>query len=363
MAIHRKIKKILAVGADSSTGMSGQTFMFDYSIDLLRKIQNVKVDIVYLPNPQKRKVWQRIYYHLVFFKEIIAGINKNDVIFFQTTQSFLGFFRDLPLLLFTTKKKKIVQILGGYYGYLIESQPSYIKNMLIKGLSKADLLLIETEATKDTFRFAQKVFEKLEILPNGVIINEKKNLLRTPTPDNLKILFLSSMIKEKGYDDVLAAAEILRNNHNINVDLTFVGPFLFGGEAEFKNSIKDKAYVSYFKSIIGHQKTQLYLSHHFFILPSYYINEGQPLALLEAMGHGCVCIATDYRGIASTIENGLTGIFVKPQDPVDIARKITSVMKDDIYDKIRQNAIVMISQKHTNACFEKSFEQKINRII
>ncbi len=57
-----------------------------------------------------------------------------------------------------------------------------------------------------------------------------------------------------------------------------------------------------------------------FILPS--IKEGLGLSLVEAMAFGRPCIASRVGGIESLIEDGVTGMLVKPGDPDELARAV-----------------------------------------
>ena len=44
--------------------------------------------------------------------------------------------------------------------------------------------------------------------------------------------------------------------------------------------------------------------------PTRYINEGQPVSLIEAMAAGCAIVATRFRAIAALLEDGVNGLFV-----------------------------------------------------
>lgn len=57
-----------------------------------------------------------------------------------------------------------------------------------------------------------------------------------------------------------------------------------------------------------------------FVLPS--IKEGLGLSLVEAMAFGRPCIASRVGGIESLIENGVSGLLVKPGDPEELARAV-----------------------------------------
>jgi glycosyltransferase involved in cell wall biosynthesis len=65
-----------------------------------------------------------------------------------------------------------------------------------------------------------------------------------------------------------------------------------------------------------------------FILPSLW--EGMPIALLEAMGGGRPVIATDVAGTPEVVEDGVSGILVRPQDPTALAEAIQRVASDGL---------------------------------
>src|SRR5262249_9884403 len=63
-----------------------------------------------------------------------------------------------------------------------------------------------------------------------------------------------------------------------------------------------------------------------FVLPSR--NEGMPNALLEAMACGLPCIATRVSGSEDLITDGLNGILLEPEEPVQMAYALRSLIED-----------------------------------
>ncbi|MDH4228329.1 MAG: glycosyltransferase family 4 protein [Nitrospirota bacterium] len=68
-----------------------------------------------------------------------------------------------------------------------------------------------------------------------------------------------------------------------------------------------------------------------FVLPSR--SEGCPIALLEAMSMGCVCIATDVGEVASMIRHGVSGWLVPPADPRALADAIRAALAQPQEDR------------------------------
>ena len=63
-----------------------------------------------------------------------------------------------------------------------------------------------------------------------------------------------------------------------------------------------------------------------FVLPS--LQEGLPIALVEAMALGLPCIATNVNAIPEAIENNVNGVLVKPNDAGELRAAIMRLVED-----------------------------------
>ncbi len=175
--------------------------------------------------------------------------------------------------------------------------------------------------------------------------------------EKLELLFLSNMIKKKGYLDVLEAARILRDQ-GVPAHLTLVGQWLSDLDREIvdlfikQNNLKEE--ISYLGAIHDRARVKsIYLNSDIFLLPSYLI-EGQPLTILEAMNAGTPVITTRLGGMVEMIHEGRNGYFVPSKDSKAIAQAVLRLQKRDRWKSFAQAARTAYLEKYsTDAVLEQ----------
>lgn len=99
-----------------------------------------------------------------------------------------------------------------------------------------------------------------------------------------------------------------------------------------------------------------------FVLPS--LHESSPNALIEAMGMGLPCIASDVGGIADLIDDGKNGIRVAPQDATALAAALHQVLTEtDFATALGKNARLSVQQKFNNEESMRSLEEIYQRVV
>lgn len=154
---------------------------------------------------------------------------------------------------------------------------------------------------------------KLYCIPNGIELPDiGMNTIFRNNFQPIKIIFVGRLNHEqKGIYFIPEILGLCRKKATFPFELTIVGD---GPEKNRLISLlKEKGVddLVTFKGIIPREEVYtLYLSHHIFIMPSFY--EGLPFTLIESMSCGCVPIASYLENITSyCVEDGVDG-FLPP---------------------------------------------------
>ena len=149
---------------------------------------------------------------------------------------------------------------------------------------------------------------------------------RPPTERVERIFCAARLAPEKGHPFLIHALKILRDNgHEIELRLGGDGPSRTQlVELTQQLGLSDRVHFLGHLSeddIIGHlQASDL------FVLPSFV--EGIPVAAMEAMAIGVPVISTNIAGTSELIEDGRTGVLVRPSDAQALVNAIIRMKTD-----------------------------------
>ena len=159
-----------------------------------------------------------------------------------------------------------------------------------------------------------KTYKKVLFLPNGVEnhYNDKsfEKYILEKDFSKINVLYLSNMIKSKGYFEVLKLANEYKNK---NINFHFAGGWQNKeDEKEFFDFIQNnhlEDIVTFHGFINGKQKKELFEKSHLFAFPTTYKNEAFPLSILEAFSYGLPVLSTDEGSIPFIIDEN-SGVVI-----------------------------------------------------
>jgi glycosyltransferase involved in cell wall biosynthesis len=150
-----------------------------------------------------------------------------------------------------------------------------------------------------------------------------------------RALFLANCTPDKGVFDALEAIALANTSAPsldpaIEWELVVAGGFVQpADEAAFHQRIARPDLAGRVRRVgfvSGASKARAFAEADVFLYPSYFANEGQPLALIEAMAHGLVPVSTRWRGIPEMLPASYPGL-VPVRDPAAAARALGIVAR------------------------------------
>ncbi|EIM05710.1 glycosyltransferase [Planococcus antarcticus DSM 14505] len=186
------------------------------------------------------------------------------------------------------------------------------------GLKKAACVFFQNESNREFFIGKRIVGKNNRLIPGSGVNLKDYKLQNYPSSDKgIKFLFIGRIMKAKGIDELLAAAEKIKTMHqNTSFDLI--------GDIEEDFSIKLKEYTE--KKIINYHGQQdsvipFIRDTHATILPSYH--EGTANVLLESAASGRPVIGTAIPGCIETYNEGISGFGCKVRNSESLVQAIS----------------------------------------
>ena len=339
--------KYLCIGTCSQpkkNRFTGQSVMFDGMVSYLQK-DGSNVDIVDIsPKIHGKGVIIRSLDYVIILTELLLKLLRShyNIAYIISSQSRNGFLRDYAMITLCRwfKIPVITHQYGANYHQLLDVLDKKGLKRLSNMLSYVSSIIVEGDYMKEQFSFLPNYIEKVKVIPNGLPVVGKQ-ALKPKLYDGKQpfmLFYLSNLIWSKGYFDVLKAVDIVVNKEQLDVNCVFAGRFMashddekpgISNKEDFDKFVRDHSLterVKYYPGLYGDEKDKYFSDANVFLLPTYYINEGQPVSIVEAMAYGCVPLVTEYRHIPMMI-NEQNGCFVRPKDAEDIARNVKYLME------------------------------------
>jgi glycosyltransferase involved in cell wall biosynthesis len=258
--------------------------------------------------------------------------NKIDIIFFDSWKS-------LELFDYSTDTKKICLVHGNEILKLSD------KNRIINSLNKADLLIFNSQFTKNktikNFKTSKKINHKV-IYP-AFIKKISKNKVNKKKYD---LCTVARLEYRKGHHLVFEAMSILRDDYKISLKYAILGD---GPELSRLKDLVMKFSLQKQVDFIHHDisSEKIYKNSSVHIMPTISTPEsieGFGISNVEAASFGLPCVISNSGGTPESI--GDNGIIVKENDPKKLVKSIIDIFKT--YQSYSRKSYV----------FAKNFESK-----
>jgi glycosyltransferase involved in cell wall biosynthesis len=162
--------------------------------------------------------------------------------------------------------------------------------------------------------------KKLILVHNGIQLPKQLRELRSCEKESpLQLLFVGRFDRQKGFDVLLAAMNLLED---YPVELVAVGEPVNGAVAPVPQ--KNVRYLGWLDS---ESLGPVFAAAHVLVVPSRW--EGFAMVPLEGMSYGLPIIASDCSSLPEVVVNGVTGCLFPVEDSKALAECILSRTKED----------------------------------
>src|SRR5690625_3603931 len=197
-------------------------------------------------------------------------------------------------------------------------------------LRKASCIFFQNEENQKFFTSKNIGTDTHKLIPGSGVNLEHFKVLDYPDEREVNFLFIARIIKEKGIDKYLEAAEYIRGKYpytrfHIIVD----------SDEQYNNRLigmQNKGIVTYH----GRQNDvrEFHKISHCTIHPTYY-PEGMSNVLLESAASGRPIITTNRAGCREVVNDNVNGYIAEQKNSEDLIKKIEDFLRLDYKDKIQ----------------------------
>jgi glycosyltransferase involved in cell wall biosynthesis len=329
----------------------------------LRK-KNWKVDTINseysesITNKHGRISFKKLYFIRTYLH--VGKVLFSKITYITIGQSYFGVLKYLPFIVLAkiTKKKLVVHLHGNHLLNEYNTLEGLKRIIFHKLISMFDYGIVLSESLRNNFEpFLKKesIFELHNFFEESLILPLEK-LIQQKEYSELRVLFLSNLIEEKGINILLEAVKKLKAK-GINIRLKVAG-----------NKIKENNLSDYFNTldgvdyvgvVHGEEKQKLLLWSNVFCLPTFYKMEGQPISILEAMAMGNLILTTNHAGIKDVCKEQ-NAVFCEKENVEDLAIKLEELVDDQ--NQIQKKGL--LNMQYANSSFtEELFIENANKIL
>ena len=225
-------------------------------------------------------------------------------------------------------------------------------------LRRFDAIAAVSGTIQDTLTRSGVQQDRVRIVENGIDIESFSRgqpiLKNLPKFKNRKIVgFVGRLVREKGLTFLLEAAKsIVAMDSNVTFVLAGDGPDQdYLGQLVKEYGLEDE--IVFLGPLSELPDT--YASFDIFVLPS--LNEGMPMAVLEAMASGRPVVATRIGAVPQLLQDGESGLLVSPGDATQLAAAIRRLLDSPA---LRQK---LGAQGHQRVCEHFSAEAMAEKYL
>ncbi len=276
--------------------------------------------------------------------------------------------RDIVILIATrwAFRRTVFHFHAGGLGEMKERLPRALRSLYALAYNKPDMTIRPSQLSPDDGSVIQT--KRDEILPLAVpypdAMMPAPRLADRPLPP--RILFAGTLRESKGVLVLLDALGELRSR-GVDFRCDVLGAYdstdISGEVAARVERLGLGDHVEFFGVRSGAAFHETFRTGFVFCLPTFYESENFPLVLLEAMAAGLPVVSTRWRGVASIVRHGETGLLVPIRDPVAVADALQLILGDrEVAESMSRAAHATFLREYTIPSFVTRFEALVDSL-
>lgn len=252
------------------------------------------------------------------------------------------------VLKYITKKPLLIRTGYDTYLFSIKDKKSFFIRKFYKQLTKYALKFSDlyTVTSHSDYKFLKNTFnaKNVKITRNWTNLSENVPIAKNRRK---KILCVGRLVEQKNYDYLFQ--ELAKLNTPIELDVVGNGPLK---KMLIEKINKYDLKVNFLGNLDHEALSELYLNYKFYILPSLY--EGNPKTLIEAMGAGCIVIASDIENNKEIVDHNKNGFIFKLSNSnfLDVFTEIDK-LTDEKLSNIQKNGVSRINREYSLKVIKK----------
>jgi len=291
------------------------------------------------------------------------------IVWHSISPELAGHLRDLMTIFPALKNRRVIAVVhwGKFASVFTKAATAMSARLAVASLDK----VVFTDASLSNACEKWLSSGQRCVIPNSI------DQLAQASPDEValaqsqrphapfRVLFLSNMIKEKGYLDVLGAVCLL-NEQGVKVSATFAGAWQTDEDREmFLEQVRQgnaTEFITHLGAISDRTRIKkLYLEADVFVLPSY-LKEAQPLTIAEALSAGTPAIVANDGGMPAMIDYGKAGRVVSAQNVQGIRDAILELSNAATWEECSQHARQIFEDRFASVGVRQQWTDLIRRV-
>lgn len=299
-------KKLFVIGAFGykRNQLDGQTIKTRSVYNLLvdrYKGEVVKIDTLEV----KRMPWMAfpMLYHLITCKTLVILPSGNNMTFLFPVVYMLSVFLKYEIVLICIGGRQVEYFSGNgqFSSHKLQLSCSKKIKAFLPEMEKENMNLIRLLG-----------FQNTEVFPNFRKFRDIS--VDAHSGNELKIVFMARIRKDKGYPMLFSLAEFIRKER-IGATITFYGSIDPQDKEAFQSLIRLNSDVVSYRGVLSPECIQETLSQYdVIVLPTSHYTEGFPGTVLDAFIAGIPVIVTEWEYSHEFVEEGKTGFIVPFKD-------------------------------------------------